>query len=49
MKNNTTLYALIADQLDNIIQLLYLDNTPSQRQQIALALSTITDLLTQLT
>lgn len=47
--NNATIYELISDQLDNIIQLLYLENTPSQRQQIALALSTIKDLLTQLT
>lgn len=47
--NNKAIYELISDQLDNIIQLLYLENTSSQRQQIALALSTITDLLTQLT
>ena len=47
--NNETTYALIADQLDNIIQLLYQSSTDSQRHQIALALSTIVELVKQLT
>ena len=48
--NNRTIYSLIADQLDNIVQLLYQShNLTSTDHQIALALDTIKDLLQQLT
>ena len=48
--SNRTIYSLIADQLDNIVQLLYQSNTiTSTDHQIALAITTIQDLLKQLT